>query len=172
VRRVSAPTDRVAVIGAGASTLVIELVAHGYRSIEAVDIAAPALDRLRQRLGADTGALSTTCADVRQLSFDEPVAVWHDRATFHFLTDPDDQAAYARRAEAAVAPGGWLVMAAFAPAGPDRCSGLPVAGHSASSLAAALPGFDMTESFERAHLTPWGTPQLFTHALMRRRPAR
>jgi SAM-dependent methyltransferase len=144
------------------------MVDAGYRSIDALDISAAALDQLRERLGHRAGAIRFTRADARDASFDPAVAVWHDRAVFHFLIDPADQAAYARRAAGAVGPGGWLVMATFSPAGPDACSGLPVARHSAESLASVFADFELVEDFERDHKTPWGTSQSFTHALMRR----
>lgn len=153
----------------------MELVADGYRSIDTIDISQGALDtlqdRLRERFGDGAAAgVRWVRADVREVSFDHPVDVWHDRATFHFLTDPADQTAYAQRAAAAVQPGGWLVMATFAPDGPQQCSGLFVARHSAESLANVLTEFELTETFEQDHVTPWGTPQRFTHALLHRHP--
>ena len=169
MRRVSAPADRLVVIGAGASSLVLDLVDAGYQTIEAVDISAAALDQLRERLGHRTGTVRLTRADALEVDHDTPVVVWHDRAVFHFLTDPADQAAYARRAAGAVEPAGWLVIATFSPAGPEQCSGLRVARHSAESLAAVFGEFELVESFERDHETPWGASQRFTHALMRRR---
>lgn len=166
----SACSDRVAVIGAGASSLVIELVAAGYRNIQAVDISAAALEQLRGRLGASSDAVVLIHSDVRTIEFESPVDVWHDRATFHFLTDPDDRAAYAARARAAVRPGGHLLIATFAPNGPDRCSGLPVMRFSAEALAAEFAeGFEPIDSFEHEHVTPWGASQAFVHLTMRRR---
>jgi len=166
---VSASSDRVVVIGAGASSLVLELVAAGYRRIQAIDISAAALEQLRGRLGADADAVEFVCSDVRTIEFEDPVDVWHDRATFHFLTNPDDRAAYAARATAAVRPGGHLLIATFAPSGPDQCSGLPVMRFSAEALAAEFSdGFEPTGSFEHEHLTPWGASQAFVHLTLRR----
>lgn len=170
VRRVSTPFDRVAVMGAGTSTLVRELVTLGYLHIEAVDHSQVALDQLRELLGDAASAVRFTCADVRSVTLETPVRVWHDRATFHFLTLPADQALYAERAALGVEPGGHLVMATFSETGPKSCSGLPVANHSANSLAAVFAsGFELVESFERLHYTPWGAPQSFTHALFLRK---
>lgn len=170
VRRVSAPSDRVAVMGAGTSTLVRELVAAGYLHIEAVDHSQVALVQLRALLGDASIAVRFTCADVRSVKLETPVRVWHDRATFHFLTSPEDQAKYAAGAAACVEPGGHLVMVAFSETGPQSCSGLPVANHSSSSLAAVFAdGFQFVEAFHRLHYTPWGTSQSFTHSLLKRK---
>jgi hypothetical protein len=108
-------------------------------------------------------------ADVRTVTFDEPVEVWHDRAVFHFLVDLADQTAYVARATAAVRPGGQLLVAAFALDGPERCSDLAVQRHDADSLQAAFAGgFDLVESFDHVHRTPWGAEQSFVHTLFRR----
>ncbi len=157
-------------VGAGASTLISDLIADGYRSIEAIDIASAALDQLAGHLGEFAELVGRRVADVRTVTFDSPVDVWHDRAVFHFLTSPADQSAYVDRAAAAVAVGGSLVFAGFAPGGPIQCSGLDIAQHDADSLRSIFgAAFDLIESFERDHQTPWGAPQRFTHALLRRR---
>ena len=170
MRRVSVPSSRVALIGAGASALVLDLVQHGYRSIEAVDLSRGALDQLGERLGDAAGVVRLVCADVLDLVFDGQIDVWHDRATFHFLIDPDDQAKYANRVTAAVRPGGHLIIATFAANGPEHCSSLPVARHSAAALSVRFAeGFDQIESFGHDHVTPWGDVQPFTYAIFRRR---
>jgi len=167
VRRVSAPLSRVAVVGAGASLLVGHLASSGYRVI-AIDIAATALEQLRARLG-DEVDVEYVVADVRSVRFAEPVDTWHDRAVFHFLTTTVDQDAYVASAAAAVHHDGHIVLATFALDGPDHCSGLPVARHDAESLRRIFGrSFDLVESFETDHITPSGSSQRFTHAVLRR----
>jgi len=171
VRRVSVPTDLVAIIGAGQSALVAHLIDGGYRQLVAVDISGIALECLRASL-AVTDAVTFVQADVRSVTFERSVDVWHDRATLHFLTDPADRIAYARRAAAAVRPGGYLVLAEFAPDGPSQCSGLRVERHDALSLAALFgDAFTVVDTFERGHITPSGAEQRFLHALLQRRTA-
>jgi SAM-dependent methyltransferase len=169
VRRVSALTDRIAVVGAGASTLVGDLVGEGYEHIEAIDISDIALDQLRVQLGDRASKVVMRACDVRDLTFTEPLDVWHDRAVFHFLTDVGDQAAYARRAADAVRPGGHLLIATFSLDGPEQCSGLPVQRHDAASLVAVFgANFELVESFDDVHVTPWGAQQAFVHTTFRR----
>jgi SAM-dependent methyltransferase len=166
---VSTPSDPIAVVGAGHAALVVELVRAGYCDVHAVDVAPTALDGLRHLLGEGADSVTFHVDDVREVTFDEPVAVWHDRATLHFLTEAADRAAYARRAADAVRPGGHLVLATFGPDGPQQCSGLPVTRHDEGSLAALFtPAFELVESFEAFHRTPWGADQQFLHALLRR----
>jgi 2-polyprenyl-3-methyl-5-hydroxy-6-metoxy-1,4-benzoquinol methylase len=167
VRRVTVPSDRVAIVGAGMSQLVVDLVRDGYQDIEAIDISQAALDGLEAIVGP--GTVVCRCVDVRTVEFAQPVSVWHDRAVFHFLTDSADQAAYAARAAAAVCPGGHLLVATFALDGPEQCSGLPVQRHDEASLTAVFgASFELIEASRHTHLTPWGAQQRFIHTTFRR----
>jgi SAM-dependent methyltransferase len=169
VHRVSVPSDRVAVIGSGASSLLPVLVGQGYVSIDAVDVSGAALEQLSERLGDVGSTVRFVEADARLVRFDTPIDVWHDRATFHFLTDPDDQAAYVSRAADAVRAGGHVVLATFAPDGPEQCSGLPVQRHDLASLVEVFgPVFVLVDSFGGSHVTPWGSTQAFLYCLFRR----
>ena len=48
------------------------------------------------------------CGDVTTFALAEHAYdVWHDRAAFHFLTDPSHRAAYVRQVARAVKPGGY-----------------------------------------------------------------
>jgi nucleoside-diphosphate-sugar epimerase len=155
------------VIGAGVTPLVGELLSAGL-DVVAVDISSAAIETLRSTVG-DSSHVEYVVADVRALRLAETVDAWHDRAVFHFLVEPADQQAYVAAARTAVAVGGHVVIATFAPEGPEMCSGLPVARHDAASLAACFgAGFELTESFAADHSTPWGSTQRFTHAVLRR----
>ena len=157
-------------MGAGASALIPDLLAHGYGSIDAVDLSAAALEQLARRLGDDATKVRFVCADVRDVRLHGSVDVWHDRATFHFLTSADDQAAYVQRVREAVPSGGHVVLATFSDKGPEQCSGLPVARHSLHGLTDLFgEDFELIDSFNSEHTTPWGAPQAFTHVLLRRR---
>jgi hypothetical protein len=65
------------------------------------------------------------------------------------------------------APGGYAVIGGFAPDGPERCSGSPVARRSALDVAAALgPSFVLVGSHAERHQTPGGAEQSFAYALL------
>lgn len=166
MRRVTALPGRIAVVGAGTTPLVGELAAAGFEVI-ALDVSSAAVDALRARYeGIDM--ISYEVADVCAWQPSVQVDTWHDRAVFHFLVDDDAQQAYAESVRRALRIGGHLVIATFAPNGPEQCSGLPVARHDAVTLSAAFGGFDLIDSFESDHWTPWGSTQRFTHAVLRR----
>jgi hypothetical protein len=69
-------------------------------------------------------------------------------------------------------PGGHLILATFAPTGPERCSGLTVQRYSAESLQGVVgPDFELMWTEGLAHTTPAGGGQDFTWCLFRRRAA-
>ena len=93
-----------------------------------------------------------------------PVDLWHDRATFHFLTEREDRLRYVEALKRTVKPGGQAIIATFSLQGPERCSGLPVVRYSGDTLAAELgPAFQLLESVPEEHRTPTGTIQAFTY---------
>ena len=165
------PESRLIDVGAGASTLVDDLLVRGLRDITVLDISAEALAVSRQRLAERASGVTWLTADL--LSAALPASgfdLWHDRAVSHFLTDASDVARYAQQAAAAVRTAGHAVIAGFAPDGPERCSGLPVARRSARDIAAMLgQAFELVDERRERHLTPGGVPQSFAYALLRRR---
>jgi ubiquinone/menaquinone biosynthesis C-methylase UbiE len=166
------PASAIIDIGGGASRLADALLARGFCDLTVLDISPAALAAARARLGDQADRIAWTAADATQW---EPEAarydVWHDRAAFHFLTEPQDQRAYLDRLRRALRPGGHVVIGTFAPDGPEKCSGLPVARHDAASLARLLGrDFALVEERRHAHETPWASVQRFQFSLFRRRP--
>jgi SAM-dependent methyltransferase len=163
VRRAGLPPSAgILDVGGGASRLVDLLLADGHDAVTVLDIAEPALARARARLGAEAARVRWVTADVTAWTPDRPYLLWHDRALFHFLGDARDRAAYLRVMGAAVAPTGQVIIGAFAPDGPERCSGLPVVRYDAAALAAALgSGWRLVEEVAEGHATPKGTLQRF-----------
>jgi hypothetical protein len=170
--KAAAPDHAAAIIdvGGGASRLTDHLLAADYADLTVLDISEVALSRTKARLGADADKVSWIVSDVTEWTAQRRWNVWHDRAVFHFLTDSALQDAYVRALVAGTAPGATVIMAAFAPNGPERCSGLPVQRYSPAELAARLGGeFVLTGEAAERHHTPFGTTQEFAYALFRRR---
>lgn len=156
-------------VGAGTSRFVDALLERGVPDITLLDLSEAALARTRARLGPDAARVRFVAADVTTWTPDRPYDLWHDRAAFHFLVDPDERAAYLARLASALRPGGHALIATFAADGPERCSGLPVQRYDPDDLAATLgPGFALREARRIAHRTPWGTEQRFQASLFRR----
>ena len=155
-------------VGAGWSTLVDHLLERGYRDLTAIDLSATALQTVRDRLGPAGEDVNLTVADVLDLRMGRQYTLWHDRAVYHFLTEPDERADYLTSLERSLRPGGRLVVATFGPDGPTTCSGLPIVRYTHAELAAQFPDYELVNTAGEDHLTPWGTTQQFTAVLMRR----
>lgn len=150
-------------IGGGASSLVDELISRGYSDVSVLDLSETALGIARERLGA--GAPVTWIhEDLLRWAPDRQYGLWHDRAVFHFLTEPAQQRAYLEKLGSTVAPAGYAILATFAPDGPERCSGLPVARYGPENLTDALAsaGMQVVGSSREEHRTPSGVVQPFT----------
>ncbi|HZY32816.1 MAG TPA: class I SAM-dependent methyltransferase [Rhodanobacter sp.] len=171
----AAPDRNAAVldVGGGASTLVDDLLARGYRDLSVLDISAAALNVARERLGEAADKVTWLAADL----LDAPLPqarydLWHDRAVFHFLTEAEQRAHYLRQLARALKPGGHAVLATFGPQGPLKCSGLDTVRYDAWELARVLgDGFTLLDSTLELHATPFGTTQPFLYALFRRTSA-
>jgi SAM-dependent methyltransferase len=152
-------------VGGGATHLVDHLLDAGYRHVGVLDIAPEALALARDRLGDRAAAVEWFASDVLVFESPHPWDLWHDRAAFHFLTDPDDQDRYREVLLRSLAPDGQAVIATFGPEGPERCSGLPVQRYDAERLAAEFaPDLSLIEHHLEAHTTPSGDEQEFLFA--------
>ncbi len=168
VESLATPSTAVVDVGAGDSTLVDHLVASGFSDVTLVDLSSVALERVRQRLGPRPGVHVVT-GDVLRWRPARPYGLWHDRAVFHFLVDPRDQRRYVEAAAGAVGPSGALVLGCFDQHGPEQCSGLAVARHSAAVVAAIFESaFTLEECEREVHRTPAGVAQSFTWVVLRR----
>ena len=160
-------------IGGGASRLVDLLVERNIGQVTVLDLSAAALDaakkRLKERLGDKAARVKWVAADITGWEPAETYDLWHDRAAFHFLTDPADRSAYVGRLKKAVKRGGHVVIGTFALDGPEKCSGLPVVRHDAASLSKMLgPDFRLIDARRHDHVTPWGAVQRFQFSTFRR----
>ncbi len=162
--------DRDAAIldaGGGTSLLVDHLLEAGYCDITVADVAQAALDKTEARLRkcfkpARWREVSLVRADLRHWRPERKFALWHDRAVFHFLMTADDRHAYLETLRHSLEIGGTLIIATFAPDGPERCSGLPVRRYDEAGLSAVLGrDFRLQEHRRSRHVTPSGREQRY-----------
>ena len=149
-------------VGGGASRLVDRLLDKNFRRVAILDLSAKALEEAKTRLGRRADTIDWIVADVTTCEPSRTYDLWHDRAAFHFLTEPADRDAYVVRLNKAVQHGGHVIIATFAPDGPERCSGLPIVRYDPDALARTLgPGFELVQSRRHDHVTPSGNTQRF-----------
>jgi len=163
-------TGHIIDIGGGASTLADDLLAAGFQNVSVLDVSEHALQLARQRVGSRAGEVNWIEADITQAELPEQAYdVWHDRAVFHFLTRAEDRQKYVEAVRHSVKQGGHVIVATFAPDGPDKCSGLEVVRYSPTSLHDEFgAGFELKDSTKETHHTPFGTEQKFIYCYCRK----
>lgn len=165
------PTEAVIDVGSGASTWVDHLIELGFEHISALDLSEHALSYSRQRLGPKAEQIDWQVADILEFKAERKLALWHDRAVFHFLTDPADQARYQQVLLNSIKPGAYVMIASFAIGGPLKCSGLEIVQYDAAKLIRVLgPHFELIKEAHESHVTPLGNQQLFAYFLLRHVP--
>ena len=152
-------------VGGGASTLVDDLLEAGQRSITVLDISDKALSLARARLGEKAKLVKWLEGNITSLDLPaQYYELWHDRAVFHFLTARDDREKYVSVLRQTLAPGGHLIIMAFAIGGPSKCSGLDIVQYDANKLTQELgPGFELLATGYEVHITPAGNEQKFMY---------
>ena len=157
-------------IGGGDSYLVDYLLELGYQDISVLDISKYALDRAKQRLGDKAKNVKWIEANAAHFQPVEKYDFWHDRATFHFLTEHEDIENYIKTANESIAVNGVLIIGTFSENGPKKCSGIDIKQYSEKSLQKVfLPFFEKINCFTTDHNTPFNTVQNFTFCSFRKK---
>lgn len=163
-------TAKIIDIGGGDSFLVDNLLELGYQNITVLDISKTAINRAKNRLGTKSPLVTWIIADVAQFKPTEIYDLWHDRAAFHFLTNPEDITNYVATVQSYLKPGGALVIGTFSEQGPKKCSGIEIRQYSESSLTTLFDdSFEKISSSIADHNTPFDTVQNFVFCSFRRR---
>ena len=152
---------RIIDVGGGDSRLVDFLLAEGYTHLSVLDISEAAIRRARKRLGDAADKVEWIVSDVLDFVPEEPYDVWHDRAAFHFQTNPDTIAKYLQVVKNAV--DGIVIIGTFSVDGPKKCSGLEIRQYDEDGMKATFEKSDFkhVECKREDHITPSGSVQNF-----------
>ncbi|MFZ4544521.1 MAG: class I SAM-dependent methyltransferase [Saprospiraceae bacterium] len=157
-------------IGGGDSKLVDYLLAEGYENISVLDISETAIEKARQRLGDKANQVNWIVSDVTEFQPMTTYDCWHDRATFHFLTESKDLEKYLSTARQTV--NAYMVIGTFSDHGPKKCSMLDVHQYTEEELQAQLKnGFKKLKCLTEDHVTPFNTVQNFLFCSFKRQKA-
>ena len=153
-------TAKIIDIGGGESKLVDYLLDEGFENITVLDISAKALDKTKNRLGEEAKKINWIVSDITEFEPTTTYDIWHDRATFHFLTTAEQIAKYLEIARKSVR--GYLTIGTFSEHGPKKCSGLEIKQYSEQELTSKLAnGFEKLTCISEDHITPFNTTQHF-----------
>ena len=147
-------------VGGGDSKLVDYLVEAGYKNITVLDISAKALEKAKRRLGKKATSINWVVSDITEFEPKSSYDVWHDRATFHFLTKKSQITNYIETVRKCV--NGHLIIGTFSDKGPNKCSGLDIRQYTEETLMLELEsGFEKIKCIREDHITPFDTKQNF-----------
>jgi len=154
-------------IGGGDSKLVNCLIEDGYENITVLDISNKALEKTKKRIGIKAGKVKWIVSDILNFESNIQYDLWHDRATFHFLTKPEDVSKYIETAIQSTKK--FLTIGTFSENGPDKCSGLEVKQYSEEQIKDALAkGFKKIRCVKEDHITPFKVHQNFLFCSFKR----
>ena len=162
--------DSIIDIGGGNSNLVSELSNKGFTNLSVLDISAKSLERTKSKLGQKSTEIQWIVSDILEFQPQQQYNLWHDRATFHFLIQENDVLQYVNIVSKAIKKGGFLIVATFSTSGPKKCSGLEITQYSKEKLQSLFhESFELIQSFEEVHKTPFETEQNFVYIIFKRK---
>lgn len=153
-------TAKIIDIGGGDSNLVDFLLAQGFQHITVLDISENALAKAKLRLGKMAEKVNWIVSDITEFEPTTTYDLWHDRATFHFLTNAQQVAKYHTIVNQAV--NGFLIIGTFSTKGPLKCSGLEIKQYDEEKLSNVFNNnFNKIACETVDHITPFNTTQQF-----------
>lgn len=156
-------------VGGGESKLADFLLDEGFTDITVLDISEHALTRAQERLGPRASKINWIVSDITEFISARKYQVWHDRATFHFLTTGEQIEKYVSIASHNIVESGFMTIGTFSNNGPKKCSGLNVKQYSEQQLNAVLTAqFEKIRCITEDHETPFHTVQNFLFCSFRR----
>ncbi|OWY24353.1 class I SAM-dependent methyltransferase [Sphingobacteriales bacterium UPWRP_1] len=169
IHRLNLPkTAPIIDIGGGDSLLADFLLEEGFTNITVLDISATALLTAQQRLGSRAANITWIASDVTLFNPPQNYQLWHDRATFHFLTTPQQIEQYVDVVNKAAAQ--YLIIGTFSETGPKKCSGLDITQYNETSLPAVFAQYYTVNRCQtQVHTTPFNTGQNFIFCTLQRR---
>jgi len=160
-------TARIIDVGGGDSRLVDYLLDEGYEHITVLDISATALEKAKLRLGNNAAQVNWVVSDITEFVPVHSYDIWHDRATFHFLTTEEQVSKYLDIARESV--NGYMTIGTFSTDGPEKCSGLAIKQYDEQMLTKELEdGFKKLKCITEDHTTPFDTIQNFLFCSFKR----
>jgi len=156
-------------VGGGESKFVDYMLDEGFTNLTVLDISEEAIKKTKMRLGSRAAHVKWIVSDITQFSSLTKYDVWHDRATFHFLTTANQIERYVQLAATHIRDKGFMAIGTFSTNGPAKCSGLDVKQYSEEELEKTLIyHFRKIRCTTEDHITPFKTLQNFLFCSFRK----
>lgn len=159
-------------VGAGATTLIDDLLQKGYTKLIVNDISSCAMENIKARIGNKTENVEFITDDIihpKYLDKINKVDLWNDRAVLHFFTEEEDQNSYFSLLKQKVKNGGFVILSEFNLQGAKKCSGLDVKRYDSKMLQDKLgKEFQLLEEFDYDYIMPSGNNRKYIYTLFQR----
>jgi trans-aconitate methyltransferase len=147
--------------------LVDFLLDEGYENITILDISSKAVERAKKRLGQKGENVNWIISDILKFEPETKYDIWHDRATFHFLTTPIQIKRYIEITEKWVANS--LIIRSFSENRPTKCSGLEIKQYSEMEMENQFSNrFQKIRCVKEDQINPFETTQNFTFCVFKK----
>tara|TARA_A100001015_G_scaffold146922_2_gene162882 strand:- start:7483 stop:8121 length:639 start_codon:yes stop_codon:yes gene_type:complete len=155
-------------VGGGDSHLVEALLEKGHTDVSVLDISKTAIKNAQERLGNRSKKVTWIISDILDFKPKKKYTLWHDRASFHFLTNSSDINCYKDLVNQWVE--NYLILGTFSKKGPLKCSGLPITQYSCKSITKNFQKkFDLIKCKYVIHETPFETKQHFLFSSLKKK---
>ena len=156
-------------VGGGTSVLVDHLIKEKFNNLSILDISENALKISQTRLEAKNKNINWFVSDITEFNTPNKFCLWHDRAVFHFLTQPSDRKNYIANLKKNLTTRGHLIIATFALRGPEKCSGLEIVQYDSEKMKDELGDeFFLVKTKTEFHITPKKKKQKFIYLHFKR----
>ena len=165
-----AAEDPIIDVGGGASTLVDDLMNSGHRNLTVLELSETAIQLTKERLGKPSASVTWLQGDVTEIELPSRYfSLWHDRAVYHFLIEPELQQKYRNSILKALKVEGYFIIGTFSPDAPPQCSGLPVQRYTSERLSEIFgKAFKLKRYQNEIHYTPSGLEQAYVYCLFQK----
>lgn len=159
-------SDKIIDVGSGVSVLADNLLTQGYTDISLLELSETALKITKNRLKKYQNSLTFLHENVLNLNTNSRFNLWHDRAVFHFLTEPAEQQTYIQQLQKFIKKNGFFLLATFATNGPISCSNLNIVQYDARKISSLLgKSFELIKTTAETHTRPDSKQQNFNYFL-------
>ena len=125
------------------------------------------MERAQKRLKKNAEKVNWIVSDITEFKPNMTYDIWHDRATFHFLTTAEQIKTYVDITQKWIS--NFLIIGTFSENGPKKCSGLDIKQYSENELEKLFSkSLKKRKCITEDHITPFETKQNFTFCVFER----
>jgi ubiquinone/menaquinone biosynthesis C-methylase UbiE len=163
-------TAKIIDVGGGQSKLAECLYEQSLKELTILDISETALSKVKESLSLKfpLNSINFIVSNITTAPLDNDFELWHDRAVFHFLTNPNDQKMYVDKLMSSLKNNGYFLISTFSKDGPKKCSNLEICQYDKDDLVSMFTDLELIEFGTEDHLTPFKTVQNFTICLFKK----